>query len=470
VDRLRLSDRRFAVAVLLLYAAVVLFVVSRHEPWRDEADSWLLVRDASLPEILALMPYAGTPALWYLLLFPFAKAGLPFFAQSLINAAVMIAAAAVWLHFAPFSRTIRVLALFSYYLVYEYAVIARSYGLTVLLLFAAAALHDTRFSNPLRYAIAIALLMNANSHSFAIGCVLGAAFVVGALWTGGSAGGRRPTGAAIAAMLVMLAAAGAAYLQLRAPADGNMAATERPAQVDLPGRAVGEAFLPLAPVAVSKWIGIAVLVLLTVHLFRSREALLFLWVSIAGMAAVFVYIWAGGLRHFGLIFLIAVVSLWISGRPLHRYATFVASALLACSVLAGIVAAVQDVRAPFSGAKEMAGFIERSGLQSRIIAGHGPAQTAAVLPYFPRKKIWYAGLGEFGSYQKWDRDFERAQRVAYPEAVARSKKQFAGRPWLLLLNVEMPDPEQEGFRLLFRNGERPFAHPDERFWLYEPVR
>jgi hypothetical protein len=384
----------------------------------------------------------------------------------------MIGAAALWLNFAPFSRTIRVLALFSYYLAYEYAVIARSYGLTVLLLFAAAALHSTRFSNPLRYAIVIALLMNANSHSFAIGCVLAAAFVLAAVSNraGGAAGGRRPRGVVIAAMVIMLAAAGGAYLQLRAPADGNLAATERPPQVDLPGRAVGEAFLPLAPVAVSKWIGIAVLILLTVHLFRSREALLFLWVSIAGLAAVFVYIWAGGLRHFGLIFLIALVALWISGRPLHRYATIVATALLAFSVLAGLVAAMQDIRAPFSGAKETAGFIEQSALQGRIIAGHGPAQTAAVLPYFPGKKIWYAGLGEFGSYQKWDRDFERAQRVSYPEAVARAKKQFAGRPWLLLLNVEMPDPEREGFRLLFRNGERPFAHPDERFWLYEPIR
>jgi hypothetical protein len=71
---------------------------------------------------------------------------------------------------------------------------------------------------------------------------------------------------------------------------------------------------------------------------------------------------------------------------------------------------------------------------------------------------------------KWDSAFERALNVPYPLAERRAREHFAGRPWLLLFNVEMPDPPAHGFRLLYTNQRPIFEKTDERYWLYAPTR
>ncbi|MBV9188187.1 MAG: hypothetical protein JO093_21440, partial [Acidobacteria bacterium] len=114
-------------------------------------------------------------------------------------------------------------------------------------------------------------------------------------------------------------------------------------------------------------------------------------------------------------------------------------------------------------------FIQSQSLEAVPIAAHNLTQAEAVLPWLPSTKFWYAGLGEYGTYMKWDTAFERALNVTYPEAERRSIEQFRGREWLLLFNVEMPDPAAHGFRLLHVTPE-PFEKTDERYWLYAPLQ
>ena len=131
--------------------------------------------------------------------------------------------------------------------------------------------------------------------------------------------------------------------------------------------------------------------------------------------------------------------------------------------------AILDIQRPFSGAAKMAQYIREYGLDTVPIAAHNLTQAEALLPWLPGTKFWYAGLGEYGTYMKWDSAFERALNVTYPEAERLSMDHFRGRPWLLLFNVEMPDPPAHGFRLVYVTPE-PFEKTDERYWLYAPVR
>src|SRR4051812_40575150 len=62
---------------LAAWCALVAWVLPLHEPWFDEAQAWLIARDATLWEILGRMSYEGSPPLWHLLLAPLAKAGAP---------------------------------------------------------------------------------------------------------------------------------------------------------------------------------------------------------------------------------------------------------------------------------------------------------------------------------------------------------------------------------------------------------
>src|SRR5438132_7335874 len=148
----------FVAALVAVYALITLFVAVHHEAWRDEADGWLFARDGSLAGLLNYTRHGGTPALWLITLMPLAKAGLPYFSQTLLHIAIAMTSIAIVAWYAPLSRLTKTLLAFSYFLSYEYAIIARSYALSVLLIVIAAALCERRHEHPIAFAIVVALL------------------------------------------------------------------------------------------------------------------------------------------------------------------------------------------------------------------------------------------------------------------------------------------------------------------------
>lgn len=66
-------------AAASVYALLVALTVHRHEPWADEAQSWLLARDASLTDLWGrLLHYEGTPGLWQTLVHALIRLGLSY--------------------------------------------------------------------------------------------------------------------------------------------------------------------------------------------------------------------------------------------------------------------------------------------------------------------------------------------------------------------------------------------------------
>src|SRR5262249_26311519 len=53
--------------IVTLYGLVVFSMIPFHEPWRDEAHTWLIARDLSYGGIVQQMHYEGYPPLWFLL-------------------------------------------------------------------------------------------------------------------------------------------------------------------------------------------------------------------------------------------------------------------------------------------------------------------------------------------------------------------------------------------------------------------
>ncbi len=456
------ASRHVALAILLIYAAATLYVGLHHEPWRDEADSWLVVRDTSLAKIVTWTRNAGTPALWYVLLEPLVRLGLPFPSQELLHLALAWTAAAILLLRAPFPWVTKVLVLASYYFAYEYAVIARSYVLTVLLSFLIAAWYSSRHQRPTRYAIAIALLFNANVHGALIAGVLVLLFVL----DGRSARISRP------ALVVMLAGALAAWAQLRTAPDAAYPHIVRQIQWDAPWRAVASAFLPGIPLIAGGIGAVLLLVLLAAALRRHGDALLFLGLSLVALNALFVFVWFGGYRHAGLLLLCAIVALWMAGDVRDgALATAAAIAFNTALVVSAIFAtrmAVADVRMAFSGGMEMGRFIHDNRLDRYEIAAHNIQESEAVLPWIPDKPLWYAALGRYGTYMEWNREEEIGRQMPYALAVRRAVVHFAprGAPWLMLLNAPIANPASDGFRLIHETRPLVFRHREERYWLY----
>lgn len=453
--------RLLGLTFVVAFAAATLYVGLHHEPWRDEADVWLAARDMTLGQsIPAWTSHEGSPGLWLTLLHILNVLRLPYLSMTLLHVALAWAAAAVLTFYAPLTRLTKLLLLASYFLSYEYAIIARSYVLTVLLIFLAAAFFRRRDERPLPFAMAVALLFNTNVHGGLIAATLAMAYLVS---------GRRK----LVPILIMAAGALAAFLQLRPWGSTANPEVMRGIRLWVIPVSLTDAFLPGSPTYWAALAGIAAVALIAIAIRRRPVALLFLVVCLGGLLSLYTFIWFGGLRHSGLLLIVVIAAIWIAGDvPATRFAASAALLLnltLLGSAVYSYLNAAMDVRYAFSGSREMAEFIDHR-FDGYAIAAHSLYQAEAILPYLPeRRQFWYAGLGEYGSYLQWDEKLGPAGHTSYPAAAERARRHFSGQKWLFLTNLRIPNPEHHGYRLIHATSVIVFRHLDERYWLYEPV-
>lgn len=171
IDHIR--KNRLAYLVTFLYALLLALVIWRHEPWFDEAQSWLLARDTNPFTLLArYLRYEGTPGLWQLTLMVPAKLGLPYASLKVVSWMIAVAGIYVFMRFAPFPNYVKVLLPFSYFLFYQYAVVARSYVLLPLLLFLIAAVYERKMERIYAFTLLSCLLANVCTQGFVVAVVL----------------------------------------------------------------------------------------------------------------------------------------------------------------------------------------------------------------------------------------------------------------------------------------------------------
>lgn len=458
--------------VWLAYIALVVFTTAHHEPWRDEAQAWLIARDLPLPDLFAQMAYEGSPALWHLLLVPFAKLGAPYAWEAAIHVVLAVAAVGLLLARAPFPLWLKALLAFSFYLSYEYAAVARNYNLSLLLLCGLAVLHATRLTRPWAYAVLVALLSNTNVHSVMLAATLALWFAVDAR----SVRTRRPR--LVIALGIMAAGVAMALAQL-AGADRNaMVGAGLHFDPAAPLLATRNAWLPGLPGAAAP-IAAATMIFVAVTLWRWARSVSWVLASgLGGLFAIFALKHGGDLRHHGLILVFSVFALWVAwdrlsvaGARRWRRALLVA---LGLSLVAGLPFSVRhhvaEARGMFSGAGAMAAWIAEAGLADRLLVAHPSAQASALLPYLPHTPLWYADIQAFGTYVTWDRRYVESRFIAPTEAARRAT---AAPGWgigsLLLVTEPLPEPARFGLRPRHQVGDEVFTDLGERYYLYERV-
>lgn len=348
--------------VLALYAAWIVFVGWHHEPFADEAQAWLIGRDASLGQIFGtVLHYEGSPGLWHALLWALNRLHLPYEALFLVSAACGIAGAALVLWRAPFPSWMRVAVLVSYFYGYQFPVVARSYALDLVLVPLAACWFAQRTRQPLRYGLVIALIASCNSHGFCAAAVMGLEFAW-ALWR--DAG--RPLGRALAG-LGLAALGGLATIVTVWPAPdtmtGNLNANPPLAKVLF---MLSHAFLDRvlvlggAPQLMDQAAGLVLgLVLITPTLLllaKGRHALL----AFGCMAAILLFSATvhAAEWHAGILWLFWLFGLWISwetARPDLRKGAAVSFALLAAlQGVQSVETGLWDVRHVYSPGRAVA--------------------------------------------------------------------------------------------------------------------
>ena len=175
----RLCRTHWRTLVFVAYLVVVCVTMAFHEPWFDEAQSWLIARDGSYRDMLLVRPhYEGHPPLWWLMLSIPAKTGVPYEwglkGVELLCSALM---AGILVFRSPLPRLMTALLPFTYFLCYQYGVTSRPYALLCAALFIAADCWRTRDEHPWRLTLALALLCATSSYGIVLACAFALVWV-----------------------------------------------------------------------------------------------------------------------------------------------------------------------------------------------------------------------------------------------------------------------------------------------------
>jgi hypothetical protein len=399
------SIHQLVAAILILYATAMGIAVWHHEPWVDEAQAWLLARDAGPVSLITkLLAYEGHPGLWHFLLMLPARL-LPYRALNLLSGALAGAAAYLLVRRSPFPIIAKVLLPFTFFLFFQYGVVARNYALLPGILFLLAAAYRDRFSKPYKFAGLLFLIANVSSHGFLIAAAIAAVTFVGVA----RARSSLPLDVLKRNLMALTAfGAGMAVLGLVMwpPADRNFS---RARTEPLLERVINAAVdMHMGALAGSHVLLVLILVASLIFFWRAR--VIWLWLLPGAAIIVFSELVYRSPWHEGTLFLVWIFALWVGLEhfsqtgPVEIWIRRLAltALVVVCSIQLSwtFVAVGDDFNGPYSGSKALAQYIKERSLDRLVIFGIGfPA--VAVLPYFERNIYDNYHAGKNPSYWDW---------------------------------------------------------------------
>lgn len=420
------KEKQILILVFLIYLIITLIGALKHQPWRDEAQSWLIARDLNLIGIIKQMPYEGTPPLWHFILHPFAASGAPYSVEFIINYLFSAAAIFLLLFFSPLPKTVKILLPFSFYFLFEYSVVARNYSLIILSLFSIAVLYENRFKRPFLYAGAIIIMTWSGIQVFATAALLTLFFVIDALQKNHEE--RRYLVAIISMLLGLLA-----VILILLPYPDQLYANLTFNGWDYLVRAIATSLMPyffdlMIPPAYLWLLSLAWLPLIPL-IVRGRVARVILFGSFLWMLFIIAFKNSGYLRHYGLFLIIFIFSWWLDNyykvkniyhhKYKHDLLRFIAlTFFLTCLISGagyGIYYLYSNRDANHSGAKEMARYLIDNNLVNEELATYPVIAGSALLPYLPNKTFFQMELAQAGTYVTWNDVFKYSVPLPYWE-------------------------------------------------------
>jgi hypothetical protein len=384
--RLHLRPNR---SMILPWVAIALYVLLgfgitwQHEPWADEAHSWLLARDASLVELWTrLLHYEGTPGLWQTLLHILIRLGTPYAAFNFISMTAGALAAWLLIAHAPFPTVIRILLPFTYYLFFQYAVVARSYSLLPVLTFGCAALYLNARRRPLPFTILACLLAAVSLDGFILSAVIYGSFLHDN-WREPDRNERKQVSVLACSgifLLTLFLLAWAAW-----PAANNQFVTHL-------NFSLGRLFT-LTPAMfryafTGEWVTMAAVIALSLPLlWRGRMLFAFLAASLGLCLAhslVYVDVW-----HIGAIFLAWLFCLWIAAlrTPVTPFATGAILLVIGFQGYWAVRTVRYDWNQAYSGSRDAAHFLDaHPGITGRGVYLTGYS-AEAIKPWFSLRDL-----------------------------------------------------------------------------------
>ena len=474
----------------LVFAAVTLVMVWYHEPWRDEAQAYLVARDNTLAGLVLHMKFESQFILWYLFTWPFARFGVPIFGINLLHWALSCSTAYLIVRRAPFRFLTRAALLFSVLFAFEFTVVARHYAIGVFLLTVLLMNWRERFRHPVLYACGIALCAQSNLPVWAcLGGLCSAIayeIIVRRLWS------RRVFASVLICAFGFALALGSIF---NGHGFGSPYVGKRGG--DLAEKAVFER-LETAFEAISNmvylpvWLCIVCLVLGALYFaWKSIPAFICFLMSFGLMVALQLVGGFHSIRHIGFMLIGTVAACWIAAVDdmpgLDAQFRLPARAVSFLNITAGSSAAlvlgfqafvtpfflICEILYPFSHGHAAANFIRDNVPEQVPMFCFTARSNVSVLPWLPGRKFFIFDRGEYGTFSKWGRAFSQSLKDMADEAAERLEPTQQYGIFVVAMNEKPINLFPSNMILLYdsRKNERPVWGPyTEEFLVFAIVR
>jgi len=409
--------------VLLLYIILIFIVIFNHEQWADEAQAWLLARDSGLFELLfENLRYEGHPPLWHLLLM-LPSRFLPYRAVSIISALIAIVGVYILLHYSSFPKIVKLLLPFSYFIFYQYGVIARNYVLIPLLLFLIASVYKHKAKRIYQFTILVCLLANTSIFTTLIALSIMFVHLIDLVRARSQLGKEliiRQVKAYIAFAIVI----GLIVVQLWQPEDSSFA---RGYNLSI------KRFLELSPRILDEsmteisYVSGLVLIVSLVWFWQTKMLLLYLLSTLSVLSLFSVKYYNSW--HQGIIFLTWIFVIWLSfqnqdNMRLAKLSGWVRRLVILSSLLVlgsqiywAASVSISDFRGTYSAGEAVSRYIKENELEDKKIYATG-FWTTAVLPYFDGNIFDNHNDGQKPAFWLWS---DRRKRIEDLEAILRDQ-------------------------------------------------
>ncbi len=457
-------------AVATVYAVLLAIVSWKHTFWRDEAQAWLIARSStSLASVVHNVRYEGHPPLWHFLLYLISRFTWNPEWMKVPNYLFSVGAAVLILSATKVPAWVRIGFVFSYFMLFEYAVVDRNYMIGVMFLLAALTLCKEDTSG-LKTSVALSLAALTSLPALVIAvCLYPVHLVSRADVPAPHRPGRSPLASGIRRAVAPAIFSGsvlAALAVIRPPRDAATLPTKGQwilLQHLLRFSDITQAYLPIPGKLafwnsslffdMGRWLSPAIGLALAVPLcfwFRRRATRYFFLVAsgllVAEMAVANVF----QMRHVGwlfVVFLLATIleheadpSRAITDSP-HAWPwrSVLLGVILAVQVATGLFASALSLRFPFSTSKEVATFLREHHLDHSPFVFFPDVIGGAVLAYMQRRNAYSVERGGLVSFMVWDKVEARPRHLPSKAEIAAAAEN--GRAPVLITSDPLPETE-----------------------------
>lgn len=167
------KDRVFKIIYIIAFIIMIFWVGNFHEPWSDEAQSFLIAKTETIENILfKVSSQEGCFPLWVLLLKLLINFGLTFDKIHYVSSIFVIISTIIFINNKKIDEKSRYLIPLGFWVFYQYGIIARNYSILVLAFSLLLLIYDRRHEKRILYFLLLMFFSLISMHGMVISGVL----------------------------------------------------------------------------------------------------------------------------------------------------------------------------------------------------------------------------------------------------------------------------------------------------------